>query len=53
MTPINHNEVLIKLEQVGVNIEVVANAGHSMARENPKGLAVAIKNGGLETDKLD
>jgi hypothetical protein len=37
MTPINHNEVLIKLEQVGVNIEVVANAGHSYGQGESKG----------------
>lgn len=29
----------------GIHIEVVKNAGHSMAWENPKGLAMAIKNG--------
>lgn len=29
----------------GVHIEVVKNAGHSMAWENSKGLAIAIKNG--------
>ena len=29
----------------GLHIEVVRSAGHSMAWENPKGLATAIKNG--------
>ena len=29
----------------GICIEIVENAGHSMAWENPKGLAEAIKNG--------
>ena len=29
----------------GIHIETVNKAGHSMAWENPKGLAVAIKNG--------
>lgn len=29
----------------GLHIEVVKNAGHSMAWKNPKGLAIAIKNG--------
>lgn len=28
-----------------VHIEIVGNAGHSMAWENPRGLAIAIKNG--------
>ncbi|WP_159067691.1 hypothetical protein [Paenibacillus ihuae] len=27
------------------NIEIIKNAGHSMAWENPKGLAEAISNG--------
>lgn len=34
-----------KLQGEGINIEIVKNAGHSMAWENPKGLAEAIKNG--------
>ena len=34
-----------RLSDHGVHIEVVENAGHSMAWENPKGLAVAIRNG--------
>lgn len=29
----------------GVHIEIVRSAGHSMAWENPRGLAIAIKNG--------
>lgn len=29
----------------GVRTEIVKNAGHSMAWENPKGLAIAIKSG--------
>jgi pimeloyl-ACP methyl ester carboxylesterase len=33
------------LTEHGVHIEVVEKAGHSMAWENPKGLARAIKNG--------
>jgi haloalkane dehalogenase len=33
----------------GLHIEVVKNAGHSMAWENPKGLAIAIKKG-IEND---
>lgn len=33
------------LEEQGIHIEIVKNAGHSMAWENPKGLAVAIRNG--------
>jgi haloalkane dehalogenase len=33
------------LNDRGLHIEVVKNAGHSMAWENPKGLATAIKNG--------
>jgi haloalkane dehalogenase len=33
------------LMEHGLHIEVVKNAGHSMAWENPKGLAIAIKNG--------
>lgn len=31
----------------GVHIEIVKDAGHSMAWENPHGLAIAIKNGSL------
>lgn len=34
-----------ELARHGINIEVVENAGHSMAWENPKGLAEAIKRG--------
>ena len=33
-----------KLQERGVKIEVVPNAGHSMAWENPEGLAQAIRN---------
>ncbi|MFJ7666420.1 alpha/beta fold hydrolase [Lysinibacillus sp. NPDC097195] len=33
------------LDAHGINIEIVKNAGHSMAWENPKGLAKAIENG--------
>ncbi|MNN75734.1 hypothetical protein D3C81_1920550 [compost metagenome] len=33
------------LAEEGIHIEVVKNAGHSMAWENPKGLAEAIRNG--------
>ncbi len=33
------------LKEHGLRIEVVKNAGHSMAWENPKGLAIAIRNG--------
>jgi len=33
------------LERRGVHIEIVPGAGHSMAWENPKGLAIAIRNG--------
>lgn len=33
------------LSEHGINIEVVKSAGHSMAWENPKGLAKAIKKG--------
>ncbi len=33
------------LDDRGVHIEVVPRAGHSMAWENPKGLAVATRNG--------
>ncbi len=32
------------LKSHGVFVDIVSNAGHSMAWENPKGLAVAIKN---------
>lgn len=34
-----------ELERQGINIEIVKSAGHSMAWENPKGLAEAIKKG--------
>ena len=34
-----------ELKKHGINIEIVKEAGHSMAWENPKGLAEAIKNG--------
>ncbi|MCL2853596.1 MAG: alpha/beta hydrolase [Defluviitaleaceae bacterium] len=33
------------LENNDIHIEIVDNAGHSMALENPKGLAAAISNG--------
>jgi biotin operon repressor len=33
------------LRDHGVHVEVVSGAGHSMAWENPHGLAVAIRNG--------
>ncbi|MET1249429.1 alpha/beta hydrolase [Sporolactobacillus sp. STCC-11] len=33
------------LKEHGVSIEIVENAGHSMAWENPQGLADAIENG--------
>mgnify|MGYP000846039428 FL=1 len=35
----------IELERRMINIEIVKSAGHSMAWENPKGLAEAIKKG--------
>ncbi|MGG7178415.1 alpha/beta fold hydrolase [Clostridium paraputrificum] len=35
----------IQLERELINIEIVKSAGHSMAWENPKGLAEAIKKG--------
>ncbi|EPY2311609.1 MULTISPECIES: alpha/beta fold hydrolase [Clostridium] len=35
----------IQLERQMINIEIVKSAGHSMAWENPKGLAEAIKKG--------
>lgn len=34
-----------ELERAGINIEIVADAGHSMAWDNPEGLAEAIKKG--------
>lgn len=34
-----------ELEKQMINIEIVKSAGHSMAWENPKGLAEAIKKG--------
>ena len=34
----------VKLKEHNIKIEVVPNAGHSMAWENPQGLAQAIKN---------
>lgn len=37
------------LAEHGLHIEVVKNAGHSMAWENPKGLAMAIRNGIVNT----
>jgi len=36
---------LQELKKQNINIEIVENAGHSMAWENPEGLALAIKNG--------
>ena len=36
------------LSEQGIHIELVNNAGHSMAWDNPKGLALAIKNGLME-----
>lgn len=39
------NEYKNELEKQGINIEIVRKAGHSMAWENPKGLAEAIKRG--------
>ena len=36
------------LKNHGVHIEVVKKAGHSMAWENPQGLAAAIRNGMLQ-----
>ena len=33
-----------ELAKKGVNVDLVSDAGHSMAWENPKGLALAIKN---------
>lgn len=39
------NDDEIELERQQINIEIVKSAGHSMAWENPKGLASAIKNG--------
>jgi len=38
-----------RLASKGIHIETVHHAGHSMAWENPKGLAVAIKNGIFNT----
>ncbi|WP_242955137.1 hypothetical protein [Clostridium sporogenes] len=35
----------IELERRMINVEIVKSAGHSMAWENPKGLAEAIKKG--------
>lgn len=35
----------IELERRMINIEIIKSAGHSMAWENPKGLAEAIKKG--------
>ena len=35
----------IELERHMINVEIVKSAGHSMAWENPKGLAEAIKKG--------
>ena len=39
------NDDEIELEKRMINIEIVKSAGHSMAWENPKGLAEAIKRG--------
>lgn len=36
---------LERLDKEGIHIEIVKSAGHSMAWENPQGLAGAIKNG--------
>jgi haloalkane dehalogenase len=36
---------LEELKRQNIHIEIVKNAGHSMAWENPEGLAKAIKNG--------
>lgn len=40
-----HDDEQIELERHMINIEIVKSAGHSMAWENPKGLAEAIKRG--------
>ena len=40
-----------ELEKQGINIEIVKEAGHSMAWENPKGLAEAISKGILYSRK--
>lgn len=42
----------IELERRMINIEIVKSAGHSMAWENPKGLAEAIKRGILYAREL-
>ncbi|EJO5349555.1 alpha/beta hydrolase [Clostridium botulinum] len=42
----------IQLERQMINIEIVKSAGHSMAWENPKGLAEAIKKGILYAREL-
>lgn len=42
----------IELEKQKINIEIVKSAGHSMAWENPKGLAEAIKKGILYAQGL-
>lgn len=42
----------IELEKQRINIEIVKSAGHSMAWENPKGLAEAIKKGILYAREL-
>ncbi len=41
-----------ELERQRINIEIVKSAGHSMAWENPKGLAEAIKKGILYAREL-
>lgn len=40
-----------ELEKQGINIEIVKAAGHSMAWENPKGLAEAVSKGILYSRK--
>lgn len=42
----------VQLESQMINVEIVKSAGHSMAWENPKGLAEAIKRGILYGRKL-
>lgn len=43
----------VELERQMINIEIVKSAGHSMAWENPKGLAEAIKKGILYARDLN
>lgn len=40
-----------ELADNGLHIEIVKDAGHSMAWENPNGLAIAIKNGIIRASK--